>query len=131
MNRSRAADDYETIRQRMEELRREREGLAAGPGERGRQARQRPRIRCGKTPPPADGRLAAALGPDDLRQAAAALASGITASAPAGAAVVVGPVTLRSPAVVGLRCDQERLGSKKHDRGKNRREDAGYDDGDV
>jgi hypothetical protein len=31
MNRSRAADDFTTIRQRLEELRREREGLAAAP----------------------------------------------------------------------------------------------------
>ena len=60
MNRSRAADDYETIRQRMEELRREREGLAAGPeGEAGKRgngresdAERRRRQRMEGWPPP-------------------------------------------------------------------------------
>jgi hypothetical protein len=60
MNRSHAADDFETIRQRLEELRREREGLAAAPedegGRRGRSresdAERRRRQRMEGWPPP-------------------------------------------------------------------------------
>jgi hypothetical protein len=60
MNRSHAADDYETIRQRLEELRREREGLLAGPeGEAGKRgssresdAERRRRQRMEGSPPP-------------------------------------------------------------------------------
>ena len=60
MSRSRAADDYETIRRRMEELRREREGLMAGQedeaGRRGNpresDAERRRRQRMDGSPPP-------------------------------------------------------------------------------
>jgi hypothetical protein len=60
MHRSRAADDFTTIRQRLEELRREREGLAAGPedagGRRGNgresDAERRRRQRMEGWPPP-------------------------------------------------------------------------------
>jgi hypothetical protein len=60
MNRSRAADDFTTIRQRLEELRREREGLAAAPedegGRRGNSresdAERRRRQRMEGSPPP-------------------------------------------------------------------------------
>jgi hypothetical protein len=60
MNRSHAADDFETIRQRLEELRREREGLMTGQeGEAGRHgssresdAERRRRQRMEGWPPP-------------------------------------------------------------------------------
>jgi hypothetical protein len=60
MSRSHAADDFTTIRQRMEELRREREGLAAAPededGRRGKSresdAERRRRQRMEGSPPP-------------------------------------------------------------------------------
>jgi hypothetical protein len=60
MNRSHAADDFTTIRQRMEELRREREGLMTGQeGEAGRRgsaresdAERRRRQRMEGSPPP-------------------------------------------------------------------------------
>ena len=60
MNRPRAADDFTMIRQRLEELRREREGLAAAPeGETERRgngresdAERRRRQRIEGWPPP-------------------------------------------------------------------------------
>ena len=60
MNRSRAADDFDTIRQRMDELRRERERPATGQngdaGKRGngreRDLERRRRERIEGSPPP-------------------------------------------------------------------------------
>ena len=59
MNRSRAADDFDTIRQRIEELRREREAPATRNGEatkrgnsRERDLERRRRERIEGSPPP-------------------------------------------------------------------------------
>jgi hypothetical protein len=60
VSRSRAADDFDAIRRRLEELRREREALAAGPeaetGKRGNgrdlDAERRRRQRMEGWPPP-------------------------------------------------------------------------------
>jgi hypothetical protein len=59
MNRSRAADDFETIRQRLDELRREREAPASRNGDTGkrgnrpeRDLERRRRERIEGAPPP-------------------------------------------------------------------------------
>jgi hypothetical protein len=59
VNRPRAADDFEVIRERLEELRREREeiedknksGDAAGDGESEEEAERRRQERCDGAPP--------------------------------------------------------------------------------
>ena len=73
--RPRAADDFDTIRQRLEELRREREAAEAENGDAARRANESPG-QIGAAPPRAPGGLAAALGPHNLRQIGPPLAQG-------------------------------------------------------
>ena len=97
MSRPRAADDFAMIRARMEELRREREQSLSGHEACTSAVRFAARRKRRRAPPPrADRGIAAAVGPDDLRQEAAVVAVSGSSRSPGTAPCV--PPSCQRPA---------------------------------